>query len=138
MTLGAGGIGQRAEQVENGPELQFSAGGLRVFHGGVQGLREEKADADLLNGARHFLGRGGDVDTELFEDIGAAARSGVGAIAMLGNAGAGAGGDKRGEGGDVESDRVTAAGSAGVEKRLAVQARLDGSHFIAHGANETN
>ena len=51
LVRGAGRVGQRAEQVEDGALAQLAARADRVFHGRVEARRKQEADADLVDAA---------------------------------------------------------------------------------------
>jgi len=148
LSLSVGGVGERAEEVEEGREAEAFTGPGGVFHGGVMSNGEAEADGGLAEGAGLSLGVGVEVDAELLEDFGGAA-SGAGAVAVLGDEDGGAelvasletdaGGDEGGGGGDVEGFG-RAAGAAGVDEAVAeglvdVDGRDEASHD-ACGAGE--
>lgn len=135
LGLGAGGIGERAEHVEDGAHLEFDADGLGVLHGGVKGGSEEETDAGFADALTHLRGVEGDFDAEGLEDVGAAALAGDGTVAVLGDAGSGSGGDEGGDGGDVEGALAVASGAAGVDD--GAWAGVDWIDACAHGAGES-
>ena len=69
----AGGVGERAEDVEHGPDADLSASRAGVSHARVQRLREQEADAGLVDAARHVVRVERDVDAERLEHVGAPA-----------------------------------------------------------------
>ena len=138
---GASGIGERSEKIENGTNAQSAAGGHGVFHGGVNGGREKKADADLFDGLADALGRLVDDHAELFEHVGCAGAGTCGAIAVFGDAHARAGYDESGGGGNVEGVAGVAAGAAGVDEGfvgVGVAVREDLNGVAAHGGGEAD
>src|SRR5690606_17678919 len=58
---GIGRVGQRAQDVEDGPHPQFFAHGSDVLHGTVVGGGEHEANTDLFNAFGHLPGRQIDV-----------------------------------------------------------------------------
>lgn len=130
---GAGGVGEGSEEVEGGPVFEFGAGLGGVLHGGVVVGGEEEADADFADGLAGDFGGEVDAGAEGFEQVGGTAAGGVGAIAVLGDLDAGAGGDEGGEGGDVEGALGVAAGAAGVEDGFTGDAVVDLETGFAHG-----
>ena len=100
--------------------LRSHADRLGVLHGGVDGGGEQEADADFADGARGIVRRHVDADAPGFQQVGAAALAGDGAIAVLGDVDAGAGHHERGDGGDVKGVGAVAAGAAGIEQGLAL------------------
>lgn len=116
LMLGAGGVGQRAQSVEDGGEAQSMAHGRDVLHGGVVVDGEAEADACFTQAAGLNLRRGVDVDAKALEHFGTASACAA-AIAVLGDAeaaGSCCGGDDGGEGADVEG-LGGSAGAAGVD-----------------------
>lgn len=138
---GSGGIGERAEKIENGANAEGAAGGHSVLHGGVNGGREEKSDADFFDGLADARGRLFDDDAELFEDVGCAGARTCGAIAVLGDAHACSGDDEGRGSGNVESIAAVAAGTAGIHEHF-VGARMAGGEnrrgVAAHGGGEAD
>ena len=132
----AGGVGERAEDVEEGGEAEGLAEGVDVFHGGVVLGCVGEADVGVLEAGGFLLGGGFDVDTEAAEDVGGAGAGGDGAVAVLADGDAGGGGDDCGGGGDVEVVGADAAGTAGVDD---VVGCVDGDGVATHdggGAGE--
>ena len=52
VAVGAGGVGQRAEDVEHGANAELRAQRAGELHRGVERLREHEADAGLLDDRR--------------------------------------------------------------------------------------
>ena len=70
LSLGAGGVGHRAEKVEGGADTEGTAEGHHGLHGGLEGGCGEEGEA---MGAKSFGGVSwGEVDgdAESFEDVG--------------------------------------------------------------------
>lgn len=133
----AGGVGEWAQQVEDGGETQGLAGGCCGSRGGVVVDGEAEADADIAQARGLLRGRGVDVDTEGFKELGAAA-AGAALVAVLGDQDAGfaggwrhARGDDSGDGGDVEGLWCTAC-AAGVDDDAAGGVCRDGREVGAH------
>ncbi len=129
LAASAGGVGEWAEEVEEGGESEGVADGGGVFHGGVMCGGEGEADVGGAE-AGGFLFRGGvDVDAEGAEDVGGAGAGRDRAVAVLADGNTTGGGDDGGGGGDVEERGVDAAGAAGVDD---VVRGVDGDHMAAH------
>ena len=73
LVFRAGGIGHRAQNIENRAESQCLAHGGDVAHGGVVVLGEHEADAAFGNLPRNGFGRRIQRRTELLQHIGRAA-----------------------------------------------------------------
>ena len=127
----AGGVCERAEEVEKRAHPEFPADGPGVAHGLVEGRREEEGDADFVECLLHDLGIGLEVQPQGLEAVGAAAAARAGAVAVLGDGRAGAGGDEGDRGGDVERHAAIPARADGVE-RVGLE-RLDAPRGGAHG-----
>ena len=127
--MGAGGVGEGAEDVEYGSDADFAAHRGGVAHGGVKGLGEHKADAAVADAPRYGFGGEVDAHAEGFQHIGGAAAAGGGAVAVLGDAQSGAGGHQRGGGGQVKGVGSVAAGAYRVCQRP-VNAHFQGK--LAH------
>ena len=114
--LGAssGGVGERAEDVEDGTNAEGAADGLDGLHGGVQCGGVEEGEAVGAQGSGGLCGGEGDGDAEGFEHICRTAGGGDGAVAVLGYCGSCGGGDEGGGGGDVEGAAGIGSGAAGV------------------------
>jgi len=134
LCLGAGGVAERAHEIKNGTDFQLRANGGGVEERGMEFGGEEESDAGFANACAHFFGGEIDVDTEGFEDIGAAAHGTSGAITVFGDLDAGAGDDEGGDGRYVEGVGFIAAGATGVEGGAGTG--IDGEHGFAHGAGE--
>src|SRR5690606_32491101 len=117
---GIGGVGQRAQDVEDGPHPQFFAHGSDVLHGTVVGGGEHEADADLFDAFGHLLGRQIDVHAQGLEHVGAAGRGRGAAVAMLGDLHASCCGNEHGGGGNVEGVGSVSTGAAHVEQVVGV------------------
>ena len=110
-----GGIGQRAEDVEDRGRAQLLPHRGDVFHGPMQKRRETEADAQFLQARLDARDVGLDVDAQFGQDVGRSAAAGGGAVAVFGHGDPGGGGHQRGRGADVERGRAVAAGAAGVD-----------------------
>ncbi len=126
----AGGVGQRAEQVEDGADADLAPRADGELHRLVEHRRVEESDPGFAQAALDHAGPGLDVHAELPEHVRRAAVRADGAVAVLGHGRARAGGDERGGGGDVERVPRIAAGAAGVEHDL--RAGLDAPRLLAH------
>ena len=95
---------------------------------------DEAGFAEALDGE---LGREGDGDAEGFEDVCRADLAGDGAVAMLGNASAGAGGDDGCAGRDVEGGAAAATGADDVDEAFALGVgEGDGGGVGAHDVDK--
>ncbi len=137
LSRGAGGIGQRPQQIEYGAHLQLRASRLGMLHRGMQQRREKKSDADLANRLGHALGGQRHVNTQLFQNVGTAALAGKRAVAVLGDAHARTSHHERRDSGDVERGAAVAARAAGIEQRFGIQANVDSRGLFAHGSRES-
>ena len=113
---GAGGIGQRPQQVHHGLDAQLLPHGRGVAHGAVIGGREQEREAgrgqELGGGRRAEVG----ADAQRRVEVGAAALAGERPVAVLGHPGAGRAGHQRRHRRDVEAADAGPAGAAGVQE----------------------
>ena len=141
MRGSSGGIGERAEQIENGAHAQFAARGNRIARGRVHRGSVEEADTDLFDGFGDAFGREFNFYPEGFEHVrGAAARAG-GAIAMFRDAHACAGDYEGDGGGNVEGATRVAASAAGVHEHFVRMFAAGGKNrrgVAAHGESEAD
>ena len=143
LSGGSGGIGERADEVEDGADAQGSADRHDGFHGGMECGGVEEGEAMLAEGAGSFFGRQGDGDAEGFEDVGGAALAGDATIAVFGDGDGGVLCVPGGCGyeccgsGDVEGAGGVGSGAAGVDEGEALGCgEGDGSGGGAHGVDE--
>ena len=115
LRLGQRGVGERAEQVEDGAHAELAARHGGVPRGGVERGREQEGPARLVEAALDRLQRRVDAHPELLEHVGAAAAAAHRAVAVFGHGHAAAGDHQRGDGGDVEGPGAVAARPAGVD-----------------------
>ena len=137
LGAGSGGVGERAAEVEDGAEAERAAQGAEGFHGGVIEGREEEHEAGVAKALDGQLRREGDGNAEGLEDVRGAAAGGDGAVAVLGDLGAGCGGYQGRAGGDVEGERSAAAGADNVDELIALvgfEGKRQGA--LAHDLNE--
>ena len=138
LGAGAGGIGERADDVEDGAHAEGAADRHDGLHGRVQGGGVQEGEAVAAQGGGPGGGGERDGDAEGFEDIGRAAQRGDGAVAVLGDCCPGGGGDQGGGGGDVEGSGVVSTGAAGVnEERALGVVEGDGDCCGEHGFGES-
>ena len=116
--LGArvGGIGERADEIEDGAEAERAAKRPQGLHGRVIERREEEDEAGLAQAFDGQFGRELDGHAESLEHVGSAAARGDCAVAVLGDVGSGGCGHQRGAAGDVEGLRTAAAGADAVDQ----------------------
>ncbi len=67
---GSGGVGERADDVEDGADAECPADGHDGLHGGMERGCVEEGEAMFAEGGCAFVGRESDGDAEGFEDIG--------------------------------------------------------------------
>ena len=67
---GSGGVGEGAEEIEDGADAEGSANGHDGFHRWMQRRRVEEGEAMLAEGGGGFDGGETDGDAEGFEDVG--------------------------------------------------------------------
>ena len=92
----------------------------------VEPLREAEADAGVAQAAGDALRAEVDGDAERFEHVRGAAARRRGPVAVLGDAGAAAGGDEGGDGRDVDGAGPVTAGAARVDERFGAVPRRRG------------
>ena len=111
-----GGVGERAEDVENGFDAQLAPHRGHVLHGRVVVGRKHEAQAGLRNALGNPLRAQVDVDTQALQHIGTAAFAADAAPAVLADTRPGGGGHKHGTGGNVEGVRAIAPGAHDVHQ----------------------
>lgn len=134
LVASARGVGERAEEVEDGGKGEGLADVGGVPGGRVMLLGKAEANGGAIEAAGLDGGRGVDVDAKDREEFGGASAAAA-FVAMLGDADATlarSGGDECGNGGDVEG-LGSAARAAGVEED-AGRGAGDGRGVTAHGA----
>ena len=118
LAPGAGRVGERAQQVEDGPRAELDPRRPHVAHGAVVPGRHEEADPGLpqrFADERHVRVDG---DAEGGEQVGRARARRERAVAVLGDGHAAACGHQRRSGRDVEGALRVAARAAGVDGSL--------------------
>ncbi len=113
---GAGRVGQRTEDVEDGAHAQFLADGRDIFHGRMVVGREHEADTDLFNAFCNRFGRQVDVDAQRLHYIRTARLAADAAPAVLADLGTGSRSDKHRAGRDVEGVRAVTTGADDVDQ----------------------
>ena len=98
----AGGIGQRAEDIEDGPDAELLAHRRRVLHRAVMARREHEAYARLGYACRDLSRLEHDLGAQRLEHVRAARFGRHRASAVFGDPRPGRGGDEHRRGGDVE------------------------------------
>ena len=98
--------------------MQLAADGLHVLHRRMHGGGKKKGDSYLFQAGRNLRRWQVDVHTQLFHHVGGTALRSDAAIAVLGDAHAGSGGDKGGRSRNVERAAGVAAGAAGIDERV--------------------
>src|SRR6266851_402650 len=104
---GSGGVGERADEMEDGADAEGAADGHDGLHRGMEAGSVEEGETMFAERGCSFGGREIDGEAEGFEDVGGTALRGDGAVAVFGDGGSGGGSDEGGGGGNVE-------GAAGV------------------------
>ena len=115
-----GGIGQRAQHVEDGAHAHLLARADGVLHGAVVPGREHEAHPHPLDALRHLFGREVQVHPGGLQHVGAAGLAGDGTVAVLGHLAASGGDHETAGGGDIEGAGAVAAGADDVDHVLAV------------------
>ena len=137
LDAGVRGIGERAAEVEDGAEAERAAQGAEGLHGRVIERRVEEDEAGFAQAFDGEFRRELDGNAEGFEDVGCAAAGGDGAIAVLGDLGAGGCGNQGRAGGDVEGERTAAAGADAVDEFGALfVGERNGHRLLAHDVDE--
>src|SRR5499433_969114 len=141
LGIGARGIGERAEHVEDGANAHLAPRRHDVLHGGVEERRVEEADAHLLDAAGNLDGAQLDDDAKRLDHVGRAAQGGQRAVPVLGDLEPRSRDHEGGGGRHVEGARSIAARARGIDQHLAIGARgahhlvgprLDPDHLLAH------
>ena len=102
--------------------MQLAASGLDVLHCGMHGRSEEKRNSHLFEAGGDLRRRQADVHAQGLHHIGGAALRGDAAIAMFGDAHAGAGDDEGCRRRDVEGSAGITAGATGVNESIPASA----------------
>ncbi len=125
-----GGVRQRAEHVEHGTRRQLAPDGGCVLHRRMVRLREQEAEAELVDRPLDPLRRQLEAEAERLEHVGGAARRRRSAVAVLRDRRAACGRDQGGRGGDVVRVRAVAACADDVDEVASL--RVDPQHVLAH------
>ncbi len=137
LDAGVRRVGERTAEIEDGAEAEGAAQGAELHHGRVIERREEKHEAGFAETLDRKFGRKIDGDAESFEHVGGAAAGGDGAVAVLGDAGAGGRGYQGSAAGDVEGERTAAAGAHAIDQLGALfVGERDGDALLAHDVDE--
>jgi hypothetical protein len=88
-------IGKRTQQIEDRANTQRAPGWPHMAHGAVVGGCEQEGDAGARSGSLQLSRLGEQVDADRFKHFSGAGLGRGGLIAMLGDHGAGPGGDQR-------------------------------------------
>ena len=123
----AGGIGERSEEIEERAYAELLSHRSHVPHRRVMSGSEEEPDPAFVDAGGDLGGQKLHLGAERRQHVGAAAFRRGGAIAVLGDPGAGCRGHERRGGGDVEGVRAVASGAASVDEPIE-------PHFHPHGA----
>ena len=132
LTLHAGGIRQRPEQVEDRARAELDPRRADMTHRGVMGRRHHEADAGLAHAALDRLGRNADLDAERRQHVRRARFRRRRAVAVLGDRHAAGRDDQRGERRDIVGAGAVAAGAHDVDGAVG---RRDAQHLGAHRGN---
>ena len=123
-------VRQRSEHVEDGTRRELAANGRGVPHGRMVRLREEEAEAELVDRALDPFRRQLELEAERLQHVrGPCLRRG-GAVAVLRDRGSRGGDDERGRGRDVVRVRAVAAGADDVHEVGACG--VDAEDVLAH------
>jgi len=111
-----GGIGEWTDEIEDGAEAKRATERTEGFHGRVIERREEEDEACFAKTLDSQLRREFNGHAESFENIGGAAARSDGAVAMLGDVGAGSGSNERCTTRNVEGLWAAASGTDAVDE----------------------
>src|SRR5690606_4160893 len=111
-----GGVGERAQNVEDRANAELLAHCGHVFHGAVVGGREHEADAHRFDAFGDLFGAHVDVDAQGLEHVCAARRRGGAAVAVFGDLHPRRRRNEHGRGRNVEGVGAVAARAAHVEQ----------------------
>ena len=115
------GIDQRAQEVENGGELQCLADGTDKLHRTGEELSVQVDDARLLKTTVQAVEVVGEADAVMLDDIAGAAHRCSGIVAVLRHLVASTGNDETSRGGDVERVLTIAARADHVDVAVGIQ-----------------
>ena len=130
LAANAGGIGQRSDEVEECAQAKLAARPDGMTHRTVVRRCEHEAEADVVDGSRDLLRRQIQGHAEALEEIGAAAGTRDGAVAVLGHLRSRRRGDEAGGGRDVEQVRPVAARAHEIDQVRPLHG--DGRRHLAH------
>src|SRR6185437_10977568 len=129
LSLDAGRIRQRAEQVEDGAGCEFDTGRADILHCGMVCRRKHETDSGLRDATADMFRRDVDPDAQRRQHVGRAGTRRQCAIAVLGDRYAGAGDNERGTGRHIHRAGAVAAGPDHVD---GIGRRVDAQHLGAH------
>ncbi len=132
---GAGGIGERAKDVEHRPDADLLPGRAGEAHCRMEERRVHEPDSDLVNAAADRLGTQLDPDAESFKHVGRAAAAGHCPVPVLRHPHPGSGDHEGGDGRDIERSRGISAGTAGIDHRI-VTRKWHSQRVLAHHFGE--
>ena len=137
LTARAGGVGQRAEQVENTAHANLPARADGMPHRRMMAGRKHEPDAAFVYAAANLLRGNRNIDAGGLEHVGAARVAGGGTAAVFRHTHPGGAGNQGAGGGDIEQAGAVTAGTDGVHHRPGLD--LDPGRQLAHdhgGAGE--
>ena len=138
LVFRAGGVGERAQDVEQGAHTEFLAHRRRVFHRAVVIGREHETDTDFPDRSRDLLRLQVDVDAERLQHVSAARLARYRASAVLRDRSTRRSRDERRGGRDVEAVRGIASRAAGIDQHIVSHDRNVGrefAHDLRRGSN---
>ncbi len=108
-------IGERPEEIEHGAYSERTTHWRQRFHRGVKIRREQESEARGFEATYRgaFIER--HLESQLFDEVGAAAAAGHGAVAMLDHGQAAGCREQRGAGGQVQAPRRVAASTHDID-----------------------
>ena len=121
LSAGARRVGERAEHVEDRARRELAPNGRGVAHRRMMSRREEEAEPELVDRARHSLGGQLEIEAQSLEDVGRAAGRGNGTVAVLRHTRSGRRRDERRRGRDVDRSGAVASGSCGIDQIVALR-----------------
>ena len=131
----AGGVRQRAEEVEDRARPELTPHGSGVAHGRMVRRREHEAEAEPVDRLCDSLGRLLEAEPERLEDVGGARRRAHRTVSVLGDGSARRRRDYRRDGRDVERSRSVPARPDHVDH--VVSGGVDGEDVLAHRVGTT-
>ncbi len=126
----AGGVRQRADEIEDGARAELAPNGGGMSHGRMMHGREHEAESVAVDRRGNALGWNLQPEAERLDHVGGARGRGDRPVAVFCDSRARSGGHDSGGGGDVERPRAVSAGPGRVDE--IGTGRVDRQDVIAH------